>query len=267
MSAQIQPGIWSKRRMAATTLAILATQILVIWLLSERPQSNALATVTRPALHLLEHNGRGVNLLTDEFTVDPTFHALPSPKSFSGSAWLRPNGVQFDLPVAGAEPRWLAPQTTAWGFDLANLLRTNSSQSQAELTLPHPPLTAVQVPETVFKPASRLRIEGQLAKRSVATMPEIPALPSVTLLPSTSIEITVNRDGNVVTAHFVEASPVAFLETRADQRRAAQAALRLARLLTFSPLPRADTQTDPFSQLETGRLVIHWQIEPPKPAL
>jgi hypothetical protein len=254
-------GIWSRGRLLGVAASLLVVQAAALWLFSGRPVESGWTRSGRPEVHWLQRDGKGLAWAANPLTVDPAFHALPDPRHFSGAAWLTPPGLRFDLPANREEPRWLPPPAT-WGDGLADYLRTNPPLAQAPLEVPRPSPTAVQPVERPAPSRSQIRVEGELTGRTVAVLPEVPPLAASGLLPDTVVEIVVHRDGTVLTARLAETRPAATPEQRADQRRAAAAALRLARQVVFAPMPDARVALPDPNGLASGRLVFQWLTHP-----
>lgn len=261
MNPALPNGAWGWPRLLGVAAVFLAAQVAALWLFSARPAESGWAKSGQPEVHWLQHQGRGVPWTTDPLAADPAFHALPDARHFSGAAWLQPPALHFDLPVSREEPRWLPPPAT-WGGGMSDYLRTNPPLAQAALEAPHPPLSAVQPVEKPLPSRSQIRVEGGLAGRAIASLPEVPPLAASGLLPDTAVEIVVHRDGTVLTARLAEVRPAATPEQRADQRRAAAEALRLARQVVFAPVPGARVAVPDSEGLAGGRLVFQWLARP-----
>jgi len=264
MNPASRNGAWGWPQLLLAAAVFLAAQVAGLWLFSARPLESGWAKSGQPEVHWLQRGGRGLPWTTDPLAADPAFHALPDARHFSGGAWLQPPALRFDLPVSREEPRWLPPPAT-WGVGMSDYLRTNPPPAQAALEVPRPPPTVVQPQERPAPTRSHMRVEGELAGRAVAVLPEVPPLPASGLLPDTVVEIVVHPDGTVLTARLAETRPAATPEQRADQRRAAAAALRLARQVVFAPLPDARAALPDPEGLAGGRLVFQWLTHPLPP--
>ncbi len=250
-----------KPRWMPLALSVFGVQLLLVWMVAERPGATGWTQARKPSVHLLQEQGRGLSTLNESLEADPALFALPDPRSFSGPAWLVPSPVQFEIPKARHEPRWLSPPVV-WGADFAAFLRTNQTLAVTRLDSPNPPLFLLNLPPRQIDQRSSFRVSGPASARLQMPVPELPQLPLSSVLPELEVEVEVNADGNAVTARLLDEMVATTREQQADMILAGRESLSIARRLTFARSPERKAASHPFSHIETVRIVFEWAPMP-----
>ncbi|WCJ60782.1 energy transducer TonB [Fontisphaera persica] len=220
-----------------------AAHLAVIWLLGERPRLPSPETdVFRT---VLTENLAPLAARLPDYD-DPQVFALPSPRGFSGSGWLRAKAQAHEYHEWMDEQRWLPLPVDQLGQTFIQHVRL--------LTEPTPPMP--RKAEPVLSPLvtdlvmdwaparSRLQLEGALAARLKTPLPAAPTLAHKEVLKPTILELMVDERGHVFSALVLGESGL----PAADEL-----AVQLARQLDFQPAASPG--------LVSGRLVVVWQVQ------
>jgi hypothetical protein len=250
-SAVVEPGAWSAGRWWTSIAFVFVLQVVLLVLLEDRSPPVPRKAATAPAFRL--SGPRSAGWLEIE---DPTLFALPHRQGFSGQAWLQIPPLQFPTD-GGPEPmRYLLLQTPELGARFRTFVETNPvpafpviAMLEAELTLP-PQLTLTPV-----STPSRLRLQGDLARRQLLSKPALSPWPHSDLLTNSVVQLLVDAQGNTFSAVLL---PPGSGSTNADQR-----ALQFARTARFKPEPAPPGRNqDPLAGLTIGTMVFEWQTVP-----
>jgi hypothetical protein len=245
---------WSRRRWVYATLAILAVHAALAFQFSRPAARPAERPLFRTAIQLAtsSHTENQVAALAEQ--ADPTLLALPTPRGFSGPAWLEFEALDVEA-VESLEPAyWLGLSEQLLGSGFTAFLRTNTAQPAliADRALPRLPRFEPTLSSEPLLVRSRLMVEGDLARRVWLETPLLPAWPSSEALSNSVVQTVVNRDG---VALFT------VLLGQSGSREADAWALECVRQGRFKPLP-ADPQIPPAKSLSWGRLTFRWQTLP-----
>jgi hypothetical protein len=247
-AAALQSGAWPGQRWGALILIVLATQLALVFSLSDRRPHPVRPPAAAPTLRLA--NGASAEWLALQ---DPTLFALPNERSFAGQAWMEPPPAP-SVPLTWTEPpRWLPVPTEQLGLDLAPpapALKEGPGLNPLQLA----PAPAAGAPEPVaaLTGSSTFRLRDGLAGRRLRTPLLLPTQPAAELLSPTVVQLVVDADGFPVSAIVLRGSGSATADGFALER---------ARLLRFEPL-RADPAQSPLAQLSWGEVVFLWQTVP-----
>lgn len=236
---------WSTGRWIFYLLLAFGLHIGLIFVLGDRQPLEARPVRNAATLQTMSHPSEWLEL------HDPTIFALPHPRGFAGTTWLRRPQITF-APFRWTEPpRLLALTVEQLGAALVRHVETNAPVLHTfEATAP--PLTAVLLPaEDEFpRGPARLRVTGNLAGRAMRNAPEslpLQPVPDAAVLTNNVVQVLVEPRGQVISAVLI---PPGSGVKATDQN-----ALRLARNLRFQAV-------DPATPTTVGRLIFEWQTLP-----
>lgn len=253
MSALESPR-WSQRRWACSILTLFLVQVgLILWV-GRREQPLPVRPIFRTALLLAvdEADTRNVAALTGR--EDPTLLALPSLLGFSGPAWLEFSTPDYQAPEPEEPPYWLPPREASFGTTFSALVATSGIAPPlvADKPVPRLPRYEPNLPQVPLTTRSGLRLEGELARRSLSAPIDLPSWPNHDIVSNTVVQAAVDADGvTVFTA----------LLTRSGLNEADAHALDLAGRAQFQPLRRQDARAG--ETLTWGRMIFLWHTLPP----
>jgi hypothetical protein len=251
MQAQVEPWPWPRRRWWTFLVLAFASQVALIFWLSERATSLPRPPAPPPILHLAPAESSELLALTD-----PTLFALPHVESFSGLAWMQVPPRKFPSFQWTETPRWLPLPTQELGAAFSRFIKTNAfsrletvTESRPELIIPEP-LTS-----SGARRASRLELQDGLTQRPLLTKIELPSWPFTDLLTNTVVQLLVDASGQPV-------SPT--LLTSSGLKEADQFALDKARATRFQPVPVEPglVRSRPTAHLTWGKMVFEWHTVP-----
>lgn len=244
----IEPRRWSGRRWFTTIMVLLAGQVIVIFLLSERspppiapkvaPVLFSLSTAPAPA-------PTGTNWLED-----PAQFALASAHGFSGPVWLR--RPRFERPARewSEPPHWLTQEVARLGAPGEAALAAPAARAAAIADKPAPAFGGGLDVADGGSPRSSLRLEGEIARRKLLGAWELPGWPHTELVQPSVVQVLVDAAGSVLSAALLGRSGL----PAADQR-----ALELARSAQFEPAAKPSAGLG----LMWGRMIFRWQVAAP----
>jgi len=254
MNARLgEPRRWNRRTWCGVVAGVLAAQLLLVFLLSGKPQppgppaapSGVFRMLTRPA-DLGEPPGASA-------WADPAQSALISAQGYSGPAWLRRPWVEPGRSEWREPPCWLTQQ-------IANLLTPFTPAAVPAPFTPvliadRSPSTPTVVPQ-LDRPIltnSVLRMEGSLRRRPLLNPPLLPSWEFNDVLLPTTVQVFVDEQGAVWNATLLSPSGL----PAADQL-----ALDLTRSLRFAALQRPGA-----ARFAWGTLTFQWHTHaPPSPS-
>jgi len=250
------PAPWPRHRWWLLIALVFAAHVGLIFALGERHPIVPRVPGPAPELRLAIGSSELLAL------HDPTLFALPHPKGFAAAAWRQISQAGFP-PFRWAEPpRWLALPVEQLGDTLLRFVQTNTFTRIEFETLPAPDL-ALPAVRLEIAPAtpSVARVAGGLAQRRWLNPVELPSWPSADLLTNSLVQVLVDAAGNVVSHTLLRPDSGS---KDADQQRADQRALELAKAARFAPLPQSGSASrNPLGQLTRGTLIFEWHTVPP----
>jgi len=227
---------WSWRDWLLFIPFVLAVHVALIFIFGDYRFPRVRPTINAPQFQLAGDAGEWLAL------GDPTLFVLPHARDFN---WLRMPDVK-PSPFRWTEsPRWLSLPTGSLGTVFNRFMQTNSFDGFALDLKPAPKLDAPTVPPLPMPQAtSGWRLDDTLARRSLSGETLLPDLPYADVIKPATVQVTVNVDGNVVSAVLLASS---------GYREADQRSLETARSLRFKP----------SRHLTVGQVVFHWRTVPP----
>lgn len=248
-ASSIQPLVWSRSRWITTGTVILVGQLILVFVLSAKvaPPSPPASPTSRFSLLTFPPAGAGDR--EGALGVDPAQLALVNARGFTGPVWRRLPKFGPDTAVWAEPPRWLASGPQALVGAVGKDPAPAAQPSLAGLNRPQPATVSNPVVQEPLQSRSVVRVEGQLARRPWLNAKDPPSWPGTEVLQPTTIQITVDRDGSVLSATFL---------TRSGLAAADEWALAQGRSARFEPAADAKSKA-----IAWGRLVFQWRVVPP----
>lgn len=257
MSAVVEHGGWSSRRVWIFTAVVLMTQLGLIYWLSDRRPPPVRVPGSAPTIQLAGKTSQELMALQN-----PTFFALPRRESFAGLAWMAPwTPLTRDVEWNEA-PAWLPLDTVRLGGMFNQFVPTNVVRLWHTPSLPEPALlTPVVEADPRLPQRSTFQVVSEGLEARVSGIPELPSWPPRPISP-TDFEVLTNSvisamygpDGKVISASLLSASG----SSAADDY-----ALNVTRRAHFEVPPASPVSTNhPASQLKWARLIFEWNTLP-----
>jgi hypothetical protein len=255
-AASLDPAPWPRRRWGYTVVASFLAQAALLLYFGEKPHPRVRPAQFNTAISLTADPWSEEQLARDLLWRDPTLLALPHPRGFSGEAWLHFTPIQHQPRDWTEPPRWLALHTDGLGDTLSRFLVTNipAPLRIADKPLPRLMRSDPLVPNPPLLSRSTLRLEGDLARRTLRQQPELPSWPHYDVLANTVVELWVNAEGEPL---------VVTVRGESGLRAADEFASKLAAATRFQPVPRKKGSMPLADTLTWGRLVFRWHTLPP----
>jgi hypothetical protein len=249
---------WSRRRWITVTLVGLGLQLTVLHLFSPPGTFSTPPVAPGFKVHWLANPALARRTLDTLLLDDPTLLAMASPRGFSGAAWLRPKPEEFRTSEWTDAERSLAQPTQSLGGAFQLMAPTARPQDFEPVRRPAPTVPGTIVAPPVLRSASRLLVQGDLARRPLVKVPALRSWSHTDLLTDTRVQVIVSAEGLVISPRLAQATAA----RNPVQRAADQHAIELARGLRFASLPQAGSQGP--GALAEGVLVFQWHtIEAP----
>ena len=243
------PRGWSRGTWCTVIVAVLAGQILLVFLLSAKPRLPAPPAAMPSALQLVTPSQATHDSLAEPHVSDPAESALVTARGYSGPVWVR------RPPLDPASSEWIEPPR--WLTQTQSGVTASSAQPARPSIVAQPMLAtwpAAALPPTLPAAApvvtnSVLRFEGALQRRRLLSTPELPAWEFNDVLLPTAVQLVVDETGAVQNATPLSRSGL----EAADQR-----ALKVAWGLRFA------AAGDPnLTRLTWGTVVFQWHATAP----
>jgi hypothetical protein len=231
---------WSRQRWVLIASVVLAAQVAAIFALhSKQPM---LARLAGGELKKFPEAIQPSASPQIDALNDPMVFAAAHPRGFSGAAWLKAPEADYQISNSIPPARFLEFQRSPAATGDANSWeRPRTALPLLQLSIAKPPAKSL------------LMVEGALAARTPAIMPELPIQHGTDLLSNTVVQVGVRVDGFPLSTRIILGS---------GSRGADLAALEIARKIRFGPLPvNVSRET---ADLQWGQLVFQWfTTEPP----
>jgi len=242
--AVTDPVLWTRSRWWVAFAVVMAAQVALMFTLSERKLIVPRQADNSTAFYLVADvpTNSVVSALVD--VSDPTLFALPDRRGLSGGAWLRAPSLQYHSADWTEPSQWLTLPATELGAAFLELVRTNVvARRSAAAKLPAR-LSEVAVSPVPLPAKSRFHVEGDLSKRELLALWDVPSIAHIDLLTNTVVQVGVSPSGFALSAIVLSGSG----SKAADQR-----ALELTRSLHFKPIAEREGIS-----LTWGKIVFQW---------
>jgi hypothetical protein len=241
-----RPGAgWPRKRVIFLVAAVVAAQVVLIFVFGEKKIKPARTISNVPQLQLVDSSSELVAL------DDPSLFALPNPKDFASVIWLKMPGAKPPSFRWTEPPRWLPLAAENLGGTFAQFMATNRFAGFQMNFKPEPqsagPLSPV---ESALPKNSAAQISGDLAQRQLLRPLNLPSLPYNDVIAPSIVQVLVDAAGNVVSAVLLPSENSFEAASRLDI--ADERALELARAARFAPAPR----------LTVGKIIFNWHTVP-----
>jgi len=249
---------WSLRRWVTVVLTVLALQFVLFYLLAPRVTVSGRQTEAGLKIRWLANPALAKRTLDTLLLEDSTLLAIASPRGFSGAAWLRPSTQEFRVSEWSDADRPLTQPTQSLGGAFRFVESAANQPAFDPARKPAVAAPGVLIAPPVLRVASRLLVQGDLARRPLEKVPPLRSWSHTDLLTDTRVQVIVSAEGLVISPRLTGATAARNLVQQAADRHA----LDVARTLRFAPLPRAGNQGP--GTLGEGVLVFQWHTtEPP----
>jgi TonB family protein len=237
--AQAESQSWSRQRWLAVIALVFAAHIGLIFLFGEKGEIVPRPVTNVPALKLANDS--------DELLAlnNPALFALPNPKDFASSVWLKMPDVKQPSFRFTESPRYLlAPDAENLGATFQQFMRTNYVAGYQLNFKPQPKLSEPVLPiEPALAQNSTLQIAGGLAQRRLLNEINPPSLLDNDVIAPSKVQALVDAAGNVVSVVLLESSGLDAADSRA---------LKIARAARFAPA----------KNLTVGEMIFNWRTIP-----
>jgi len=255
---EVQPTRWSRRRWLTTIGVVMAGQVILIFLVSNRVAPRPSHPTQRNRFEMVTEPAAQQRLGELPWLDDPARFALVSQHGFSGPIWLSLPRFQHQAMEWSEPPRWLTQDVSRLGAAFAF---APGAGTPSPVASEKPPASFGGLPAftTPIITNSTLRVEGPIARRRLLTPFDLPAWPHTDILLPTLVQVVVDPQGTVVSAILMGGASL--LGGGSGLAAADRRALELARAARFEPFAPDATN----SGLTWGVMMFQWQVvTPPK---
>ncbi|MGH7940422.1 MAG: hypothetical protein ACREFR_05060 [Limisphaerales bacterium] len=258
---------WTWMRWTGAVAIVFLVHVVLIFIFGARKPLPPTPPSKAPSLALVAESPGDWLALNNA-----TLFALPGNYGFAASMWMQMPPLTIHPQNWTEDPRWLSPSNSlqmAGLFAAFNrFVQTNTFAAlQFQFNPPDevtPPVTPTQPPMAQH---STLRIEGEIAGRTLLTPLHLPSWPDSDVDAPSIVQVLINAAGNVVSAVLLPQEIVSqensWEPPLSHNPKADLSAVELARTLRFAPLPSAQaSRSAPLSGLALGKLVFIWHTIP-----
>lgn len=243
-----EPGRWNLRRWGLVVLLILTIEVSLVAMLSWRPGETLPAVPRQAALRFVTDPALERRLRDLDWMPDPARFAAPGRRGFTASLWRPAPLPELPWLPRSDPPRWLE-QPLEGDAGLTTFTIESPRRLPRVGNYPAPVLQLRPIEGPPLPSHSWLKVEGDLAGRTVVAVGTLPVWPLEDVLPPSIVQVVVGPEGSVLSATL---QPPGCGLAAADNQ-----ALELARSIRFEALPVNQ------SGLAWGRLVFRWATVPP----
>ncbi len=243
----IEPSNSTARRWFGLVTLVFLSQLLLIFLLSGRPQTRSRIAPSVAPLLLFPEQLTEAEFAEKFLVSNPDLFVSPNVSGFSGTAWLNipPRDYEKSRSIKRTEPPfWLTLNLQQLGNSISRDTQTNAASAPVFAETVRPKIQFRKKLENVLEPEtpSQLRVEGALAARELLNPPQLQAWPHTEILSNSVAQISVDKYGSVLSARLL---------LRSGFSNADNNALEIARNLQFSPSGE--------SNITLGQLSFEWR--------
>ncbi len=254
-AAAMEPVRWARRRWVYTIAAVFTLQAALAYFLGQKERRLPAREPFRTAIRMAADEASIQRIAALANANNPTLLALPSLSGFSGSAWLRFPTLDYK-PAEWTEPaHWLGVNTQALGTIYSQFIHTNVIKPTLIADKPLPSLIGYDLnfPNDPVPAASRIRIEGNLADRSLVVPLDLKSWANSELLSNSVVQVVVDADGFTFSPTLLSGSGL---------KDADEHALSLAAAARFRPLPREQRIARDRVSSTWGKIIFQWHTLP-----
>ena len=252
-AATLDPIRWPRRRWVYAIAAVLGVQAALVFALGKRAQPTVDRPIFRTSVSLVADSADSREWLSK--LEDPALLALPTLDGFSGSGWMKFAPLDYQPAEWLEPPEWLSLDSSRLGVAYSQFVISNAARPELVVDRPRPAPIDFEpnYPNEPVAQESRLRIEGELARRRLSKPPALKSWPHPDILSNSVVEVVVDADGFVF-------SPV--LLRSSGSREADEYAMKVSAAAQFEPLRRVGGVVDVGGPMSLGKLTFEWHTLP-----
>ena len=223
----------------------VATHLALIYLFGAKKKFTPRPVANVPQLQL-------ANAAEELIELDnPTLFALPNARDFSSSVWQKNSVITPPSFRYREAPRWLQLAPENLGAAFAQFMQTNRFGNFRNDFKP-PPQFAVLTSSgaSALPQKTTLEISGALATRKLLSAPALPALLLNDIIAPSTVQVLVDRSGNVFSAVLLP--PENSIEAAGRVGHGDTNAVAITLGLRFAPA----------TQQSLGEIIFRWQTVP-----
>ena len=245
-----EPMSWSRPRWWWTIGGLLAAQVLLVFLFSNRAPLSVRPLSRTPVFRLVAATSAEEHMRDVLAVRDPTLFALVNARGFSGAAWLQAPPAEHRPAPWTEPPRLLNMEASALGRALAHFIQTNLVATESLAGKSEPLVVPPRILQELAATQSVVQMEGDLAGRPLRFLPPLPIQQHNDILTNSIVQIGVNPSGYPESARLLSGS---------GSKKADLEALAIAKAARFSPMPVLPAAgTVDRADLIWGKLVFQW---------
>jgi len=245
MTTPLKPH-WNLSRWSAVVGGVFTAQVVAVFLLSAGPRPvKAIAAGDIPRFRMalrMVPVGAGVS--------EPASFAMSGRYDFSRTAWLSRSNITHRLSDWNEDAAWWTYPTNRLTRDFQALAQSSGITRPTARELPPQPARAPEEDNTELALLrSSVELGGTLAAIGLRQPIAPPEIITTEVLPPTHVQVSVNKDGLVLSVLVVQGS---------GNSAADATALRLASGAQFL------SSTDPAGAPRVGAMTFYWVTIPPR---
>ncbi len=245
-----EPMSWSRPRWWWTIGGLLAAQVLLVFLFSNRAPISVRPLSRTPVFRLVAATPAEEHVREVLAVRDPTLFALVNARGFSGAAWLQAPPAEYRPAPWTEPPRLLSLEASALGRAFAQFIQTNLVATESLAGQSEPLVIPPRILQELAATQSVVQMEGDLARRPLRFLPSLPLQQHNDILTNSIVQIGVNPSGYPESARLLSGS---------GSKKADQEALAIAKAARFAPLPGLPASgTVAGADLTWGKLFFQW---------
>jgi len=250
-AAPLEPVGWPRRRWFYAVALVFLGQVGLIFFLEERAGHTHPPPPFHTRINLAVDSRSEERLAQLPALSDPTLFALPNLNGFSGAAWLTFTPPEHQFTDWTPSERWLPLDTASLGKTFLEFVNTNSTGPLriADEPLPRIPSPDPFLTEGPLTARSKIRVEGDLARRRLLNSPLLPSWAHSDILTNTVVQLLVDADGDTLSSTPLRSSGL----SEADQF-----AWKLAASARFESLRKPGGPAGRSLEPTWGQMVFQW---------
>ncbi len=247
---------WTRQRWLGVAAAVMALQVAAVGWLARPPTTLPARSAFATRVHLISPSGADAAIASSLY--DPALFALPSRRGFSGAAWLNYPTIKPAHQDRAVTPEWLRLSPAALGGELGHFLATNAISPPLLVDEPLPQVLRYETSLAAepVAPVSRLRVEGELARRVSSESVQLPSWTHTEIVSNTVVRAAVDAAGRTFSAVLLSRSGL----TAADDY-----AVRFVERIRLAPGTGTGGSRNTRAELAWGSFVFLWHTVPPAP--
>ena len=253
-SQAMEPVRRPRRQWVYAVGGVLAFQAVLVFALGKRAQQAPDRPIFRTSVSLFTDHVESRRWLSK--LEDPAMLALPTAEGFSGAAWMKFSPMDYEPAEWSEPPQWLSLNSSGLATTFSQFVLSNAARPAlvVDKPLPAPFNFEPNYPNEPVAQESRLRLEGELARRRLLRPPVLKSWPHPDLLSNSVVEAVVDADGFVFSSVLLHGS---------GSRDADDYAMKIAATAQFEPARRDGSKTaGKENPVTVGKLTFEWHTLP-----